>query len=61
MENGTFSGSPTWTLARFGGNEHGALGLYQIVIEFPDDRDERDAVFAELAERFPEKIRVANL
>ena len=48
-------------MSGFGGNEHGALGLYQIVIEFPDDRDERDAVFAELAERFPEKIRVANL
>lgn len=46
----------------FGGQpEMGALGLYQVVIEFEDDREERDALFAELAERYPEKVRVANL
>lgn len=48
-------------IAGFGHGDQGALGLYQIVIEFPDDRDERDMVFAELAERFPERVRVANL
>lgn len=48
-------------IAGFGHGDQGALGLFQIVIEFPDDRDERDLVFAELAERFPERVRVANL
>lgn len=44
----------------FGGMGEGALGLFQIVLEFPDNRDERDAVFAELAERY-DNIRVVNL
>lgn len=49
-------------VAGFGhADQDGALGLFQIVIEFPDDREERDVVFAELAERFPERVRVANL
>lgn len=48
-------------ISGFGHGDMGALGLFQIVIEFPDDRDERDLVFAELAERFPERVRVANL
>jgi hypothetical protein len=48
-------------IAGFGHGDQGALGLFQIVIDFPDDRDERDAVFAELSLRFPENIRVANL
>ncbi|QWY82754.1 ParB-like nuclease domain protein [Arthrobacter phage SilentRX] len=46
----------------FGGQpEMGALGLYQVIVEFEGDRDERDVLFAELAERYPEKVRVANL
>jgi ParB-like nuclease domain len=46
--------------AGFGAPQEGALGLFQIVIEFPDDRDERDAVFAELQERYG-NVRAVNL
>lgn len=47
-------------MSGFGAPGEGALGLYQIVIEFPENRDERDAVFAELAERY-ENVRSVNL
>jgi hypothetical protein len=43
----------------FGANA-APLGLYQIVLEFKDNEDERDAVFAELADRY-ENVRTANL
>ena len=44
----------------FGGPGQGVLGLFQIVIDFPEGEDERDAVFAELAERYP-NARSVNL
>lgn len=45
----------------FGFGQNAApLGLYQIVIEFKDNPDERDAVFAELAERY-DNVRTADL
>lgn len=36
-------------------------GLYQVIIDFEDDRDGRDFLFAEMAERFPERARIADL
>jgi hypothetical protein len=36
-------------------------GLYQVIVDFEEDRDSRDTLFAELAERFPEQARVADL
>lgn len=36
-------------------------GLYQVIVDFEDDRDARDMLFAELAERFPEQARIADL
>ena len=36
-------------------------GLYQVIVDFEDDRDSRDMLFAELAERFPEQTRIADL
>lgn len=36
-------------------------GLYQVIVDFEDDRDSRDMLFAELAERFPEQARIADL
>lgn len=36
------------------------LGLHQIIITFKDDPDERDAVFAELADRY-ENVRTEDL
>lgn len=48
-------------IAGFGHGDQGALGLFQIVIDFPDNRDDRDAVFGELADRFGNNIRMANL
>jgi ParB-like chromosome segregation protein Spo0J len=36
-------------------------GLYQVIVDFEDDRDARDTLFAELAERFPEQARIADL
>lgn len=47
-------------MSGFGGPGEGVLGLFQIVMEFPDNQTERDAVFAELSERY-ENIRVVNL
>lgn len=45
----------------FGHGNAGALGLFQITIDFPDDEDGRDVAFADLAERFPGNIRTVNL
>jgi hypothetical protein len=36
-------------------------GIYQVVVDFENDRDSRDTLFAELAERFPEQARIADL
>jgi ParB-like chromosome segregation protein Spo0J len=36
-------------------------GIYQVIIDFEDDRDGRDFLFAEMAERFPERARIADL
>lgn len=36
-------------------------GLYQVIVDFEDDRDGRDFLFAEMAERFPERARIADL
>lgn len=36
------------------------LGLYQVILDFQDNEDERDAVFAELSERY-ENVRTASL
>jgi ParB-like chromosome segregation protein Spo0J len=36
-------------------------GLYQVIVDFEDDRDARDTLFAELADRFPEQARIADL
>lgn len=44
----------------FGAPKHGPLGVFQIVIDFQEEEDERDAIFAELAERY-ENVRVVNL
>lgn len=43
----------------FGANP-APLGMYQIIITFEEDPDERDAIFAELSERFDD-IRTADL
>lgn len=47
-------------MSGFGGPGQGVLGLFQIVLDFPEGEDERDAVFAELAERYP-NARSVNL
>lgn len=47
-------------LSGFGGAGEKVLGVFQIVMDFPDNEDERDAVFAELAERY-ENVRSVNL
>ena len=46
-----------------GGGFGGAApsGIYQVIIDFEDDRDGRDFLFAEMAERFPERARIADL
>ncbi|ALY10546.1 ParB-like partition protein [Arthrobacter phage Tank] len=44
----------------FGANQHGTMGMFQIVLDFEDAESERDAVFAELSERY-ENARVVNL
>jgi len=36
-------------------------GIFQVIIDFEDDRDGRDFLFAEMAERFPERARIADL
>jgi hypothetical protein len=36
------------------------MGMFQIVIDFEDAEAERDAVFAELSERY-ENARIVNL
>lgn len=47
-------------MSGFGAPGQGALGLFQIVIEFPDNADARDAAFVDLADQY-ERIRVVNL
>ena len=42
------------------GNDPAPMGLYQVIIEFQDNEDERDAVFAELSDRY-ENVRTASL
>jgi hypothetical protein len=44
----------------FGAPKHGPLGLFQIVIDFKEMEDERDEIFAQLAEQY-ENVRVVNL
>ena len=44
----------------FGAPKNGPLGKFQIVLDFDEEEDERDAIFAELAERY-ENVRVVNL
>lgn len=44
----------------FGAPKNGPLGQFQIVLDFNEEEDERDAIFAELAERY-ENVRVVNL
>lgn len=44
----------------FGAPEHGALGQYQVVLDFEEDVDRRNEVFAELAEQYP-NVRTVNL
>ena len=36
-------------------------GIFQVIVDFEDDRDARDMLFAELADRFPEQTRIADL
>lgn len=47
-------------LTGFGAPEHGALGQYQVVLDFEENMSERDAIFAELSERYP-NVRTVNL
>lgn len=47
-------------LSGFGAPAHGPLGQYQITLDFGEQESERDAVFAELAERY-ENVRTVNL
>ncbi|HCB59082.1 MAG TPA: hypothetical protein DEP82_14500 [Arthrobacter bacterium] len=47
-------------MAGFGHGDAGALGLFQVVIEFKDDEDARDQCFAQLSEDYA-NIRTANL
>ena len=44
-----------------GFGEAAPSGIYQVIIDFENDRDGRDFLFAELAERFPEQARIADL
>jgi hypothetical protein len=47
-------------MSGFGGPGEKILGVFQVVIDFPDNEAERDAVFAELAERY-ENVRSVTL
>lgn len=47
-------------LTGFGSPEHGATGQFQVVLDFDENKSERDAVFAELVERY-ENVRAVNL
>ncbi|UOK18329.1 ParB-like nuclease domain protein [Arthrobacter phage BruhMoment] len=47
-------------LTGFGGPGVALHGIFQVVIDFPENESERDAVFAELAERY-ENVRTVNL
>lgn len=47
-------------MSGFGGPGEKILGVFQIVLDFPDNETERDAVFADLAERYP-NVRSVNL
>jgi len=47
-------------MSGFGGPGEKILGVFQIVLDFPDNEDERDAVFAELAERY-DNVRSVTL
>lgn len=42
------------------GGDPAPMGLYQVILDFQDNEDERDAVFAELSERY-ENVRTASL
>lgn len=44
----------------FGAPKNGPLGVFSIALDFEENESERDAVFAELAERY-ENVRVVNL
>lgn len=52
--------APLPDMSGFGAPAHGPLGIYQIALDFQDNEDERDAIFAELAERY-DNVRVVNL
>ena len=51
---------PDMTGEGFGAPKYGPLGMFQVVIDFQENEDERDAIFAELSERY-ENVRVVNL
>lgn len=51
---------PDMTGEGFGAPKYGPLGMFQVVIDFQDREDERDAIFAELADRY-ENVRTVNL
>jgi hypothetical protein len=42
------------------GNDPAPNGIYQVILDFQDNEEERDAVFAELSERY-ENVRTASL
>jgi hypothetical protein len=44
----------------FGGGDPAPNGIFQVILDFQDNEDERDAVFAELSERY-ENVRTASL
>lgn len=48
-------------MSGFGGPGEAPMGLFQVVVEFRDDPDARDELFAELIDRFPDNARVSNL
>lgn len=42
------------------GGDPAPMGLYQVILDFQDNEDERDAVFAELSERY-DNVRTASV
>lgn len=54
------AGPEDMEIAGFGKPGIALHGIFQVVIEFPENEAERDAVYAELAERF-ENVRMVNL
>ncbi len=44
-----------------GFGEAAPSGIYQVIVDFDDDKEGRDFLFAEMAERFPRTARKADL